>query len=288
MLLPDLNVLIGAHRGDSPAHPGCRDWLRSVFAGDEPFGLCAPVLIGLVRILTHPGIFTPPDTHDEAFAFVRSLLGHPNAVVLNPGRDHLRLFEELCRAADARGDLVTDAYLPPSPSRPGPCSSATTTTSPASPACAGGVRSTDAAPPSAAMGHRAGHNGASRGGGREHRRRRRGAGAGSTGDDGAGRRPGAPATTARGGRSGGQGVVRRLTRRSTPRISMLRLPTASLNPLNPSTPHPCTRRWPGRVHGGLRLPAAVAWTIGGGLCHRVPPRSSAWYVRPLEIRTPLG
>ena len=111
MLLPDLNVLIGAHRGDSPAHPGCRDWLRSVYAGDEPFGLCAPVLIGLVRILTHPGVFTPPDTHDEAFAFVRSLLSHPNAVVLNPGRDHVRLFEELCRAADARGDLVTDAYL---------------------------------------------------------------------------------------------------------------------------------------------------------------------------------
>jgi len=73
--------------------------------------LCAPVLIGLVRILTHRRGFTPPDTHDEAFAFVGSLLGHPNAVLLDPGRDHVRLFEELCRAADARGDLVTDAYL---------------------------------------------------------------------------------------------------------------------------------------------------------------------------------
>jgi len=112
MLLPDLSVLIGAHRADSPLHPGCRDWLRSVYAGDEAFALCAPVLIGLVRILTHRRVFTPPDTHDEAFAFVGSLLSHPNAVLLNPGRDHVRLFEELCRgAADARGDLVTDAYL---------------------------------------------------------------------------------------------------------------------------------------------------------------------------------
>lgn len=111
MLLPDLNVLIGAHRSDSPAHPSCRDWLRSAYAGDEAFGLCAPILIGLVRILTHPRVFTPPDTHDEAFAFIYSLLGHPNAVLLNPGREHVRLFEELCRAADARGDLVADAYL---------------------------------------------------------------------------------------------------------------------------------------------------------------------------------
>ena len=36
---------------------------------------------------------------------------YPNALLLNPGRDHLALFEGLCRPADARGDLVTDAYL---------------------------------------------------------------------------------------------------------------------------------------------------------------------------------
>ncbi len=98
MLLPDVNVLISAHRADSPLHESCRNWLRSVYAGDEAFALCAPVLIGLVRILTHPRVFAPPDTHDQAFAFVDSLLGHPNAVLLNPGRDHVRLFEELCRA----------------------------------------------------------------------------------------------------------------------------------------------------------------------------------------------
>lgn len=111
MLLPDLSVLIAAHRSDSTLHERCRDWLRGVYAGDEAFGLCAPVLIGLVRILTHPRVFSPPDTLEQAFAFVGSLLGHPNALLLNPGRDHVRLFEELCAAADARGDLVTDAYL---------------------------------------------------------------------------------------------------------------------------------------------------------------------------------
>lgn len=92
-------------------HTRCRDWLRAAYAGEEAFGICAPVLIGLVRILTHPRVFRPPDTHDQAFAFVRSLLGHPNALLLNPGRDHLGLFEDLCRGADAHGDLVTDAYL---------------------------------------------------------------------------------------------------------------------------------------------------------------------------------
>jgi toxin-antitoxin system PIN domain toxin len=81
------------------------------YAGDEAFGICPPVLIGLVRILTHPRVFRPPDTHEQAFGFLRSLLGHPNALLLNPGRDHVSLFEELCRKSEARGDLVADAYL---------------------------------------------------------------------------------------------------------------------------------------------------------------------------------
>jgi len=111
VLLPDLNVLIGAHRSDSPGHARCRDWLLGAYAGDEAFALCPPVLIGLVRILTHPRVFRPPDTHEQAFAFVHSLLSHPNAMLLNPGRQHVALFESLCRQSDARGDLVTDAYL---------------------------------------------------------------------------------------------------------------------------------------------------------------------------------
>lgn len=111
MVLPDLSVLLAAHRSDSPMHEPCRSWLQALYAGDEAFGLCAPVLIGLVRILTHPSVFVPPDTHEQAFSFVHSLLSHPNGLLLNPGRDHVRLFEQLCRIGAATGDIVTDAYL---------------------------------------------------------------------------------------------------------------------------------------------------------------------------------
>jgi len=92
-------------------HVRCRDWLPEAYAGEEAFGICPLVLIGLVRSLAHPRVFRPPDTHDQVFAFVRSLVRHPNALLLNPGRDHLALFEDLCRRDDAHGDLLTDAYL---------------------------------------------------------------------------------------------------------------------------------------------------------------------------------
>ena len=126
LLLPDLNVLISAHRADSRLHVGCRDWLLSVYAGDEAFALCAPVVIGLVRILTHPRLrhvayYLETPGMDAGYdavnvARARDLAAGrplaplpPDALELRAG--HVRLFEKLCRSADARGDLVTDAYL---------------------------------------------------------------------------------------------------------------------------------------------------------------------------------
>lgn len=69
MLLPDVNVLVAAHRAAAPQHAEARGWL------------------------------------------VSALPGHPATTWVNPGRQHLLLLEELCRATDGRGDLVSDAVI---------------------------------------------------------------------------------------------------------------------------------------------------------------------------------
>lgn len=60
MVLPDVNVLVYAHREDTPHHAGCRDWVEKVINGDESYGLSELVLSGFVRITTHPRVFTKP------------------------------------------------------------------------------------------------------------------------------------------------------------------------------------------------------------------------------------
>ena len=111
MLLPDVNVLVAVHRAAVPRHEEARAWLVSALAGGGVVALCLPVLSGLLRVATSHRVFAPPSTHDEAFAFITHLAGHPSTIWVNPGRRHLRLLEELCRAADARGDLVSDAVI---------------------------------------------------------------------------------------------------------------------------------------------------------------------------------
>ena len=108
--MPDVNVLLYAHRRDSiTTHAQYADWLSKLATGPEPFALSVLVLSGFVRIATNRRIFNPPSTTDQAFRFIAQLIERPNARVVGPGPDHLALFERLCRVAGASGDLVADA-----------------------------------------------------------------------------------------------------------------------------------------------------------------------------------
>lgn len=110
MLLPDVNVLIYAHREDStPEHDRYAAWLTRLATGPEPFVLSVLVLSGLVRIVTNQRIFERPSTADEVFAFITELADRPTARVVGPGPDHMAIFERLCRDAGAAGKLVADA-----------------------------------------------------------------------------------------------------------------------------------------------------------------------------------
>lgn len=110
MLLPDLTVLIYAHRSDStPDHARYSQWPVRLATSPEPFAISVLALSGLVRIVTNDRVFARPSTLDEVFAFIRELSDRPNARIVGPGPDHLAIFKRLCRDSGASGKLVADA-----------------------------------------------------------------------------------------------------------------------------------------------------------------------------------
>ena len=111
MIAPDVNVLVDAFREDSPHHARVAPWWRSVVASERTFALFEQVLAGFVRVVTHPRIFDPPAPLDRALEFVEAIEAQPNALRLRSGERHWEIFVKLCRASDARGNLVADAYL---------------------------------------------------------------------------------------------------------------------------------------------------------------------------------
>lgn len=111
MILPDVNVLVYAHREDTAHHAACRAWLEAAINSDQAYGMAELVLSGFVRVVTHPRVFARPSTLDQALAFVADVRNQPNCVLVRPGNRHWSIFEQLCRTAQVKGNLVPDAYL---------------------------------------------------------------------------------------------------------------------------------------------------------------------------------
>lgn len=110
MILPDVNVLLYAHRREFPEHDAYARWLRDTVTAPEPFGLSELVCAAFIRIVTNPRAFNPTTHRSDASAFLGQLRRRSNCVVLRPGPRNWELFQRLCESSDARGKLVSDAY----------------------------------------------------------------------------------------------------------------------------------------------------------------------------------
>lgn len=111
MKLPDINVLVSALRPDATDHLRCRTWLEATVNDSRPFALTGMVLAGVIRVLTHPRIFGPPSDRELVVSELDRLLSRPRAVRVEPGSRHWGLFTQLATGADARGNLISDAWL---------------------------------------------------------------------------------------------------------------------------------------------------------------------------------
>jgi len=111
LILPDVNVLLHAFRRDSGVHKPHAAWLSSVVNEKSAFGMSPQVLSPVVTIATNPRIFVRPSQAADVIAFADVLLDQSNCRIVQPGTRHWMIFRDLCKAANASGDLVQNAWL---------------------------------------------------------------------------------------------------------------------------------------------------------------------------------
>ena len=111
LILPDVNILVYAHRRDMQNHSAYRDWLESQVNAEAAFGLSDLVVSGFIRVVTHPKVFRTPTVLDDALAFASQLRRQPNRISVAPGDRHWEIFSRLCRSSGAKGNLVPDAWF---------------------------------------------------------------------------------------------------------------------------------------------------------------------------------
>jgi len=110
MLMPDVNILVYAHREESPRHSEYAQWLTRMAVGKEPFALSELVLSGFLRVVTNPKIFRPPSTLTQAFEFLQQLINQANCRLVRPGERHWEIFRGLCQDSTIYGKRIADAY----------------------------------------------------------------------------------------------------------------------------------------------------------------------------------
>jgi toxin-antitoxin system PIN domain toxin len=107
----DSNVLVKAHREEATKHDAAVQALRELTEGPAAWSIPVFVLGEFLRVVTHPRVFAPPSSIEQALAFVDSLLDSPSARLLAPGPRYRATFTQVVADAGATGNLVFDAQI---------------------------------------------------------------------------------------------------------------------------------------------------------------------------------
>jgi toxin-antitoxin system PIN domain toxin len=111
MILPDVNIIVHAYNADSPVHDPARAWWEDALSAPRPVGLAWSVVLGYIRIGTHPRVLQSPLTTDVACGHVESWLAQPQVTLVHPGQRHASILFDLLRRLGTAGNLTTDAHL---------------------------------------------------------------------------------------------------------------------------------------------------------------------------------
>ena len=107
----DTNVLVHAHREESPKHRAALKRLGELAGSEETWSVPVFCLGEFLRVLTDRRLFGPPHSAAEACEALERLLSLGNVSVLRPGPGYPERLSEAIREVGAIGNLIFDAQI---------------------------------------------------------------------------------------------------------------------------------------------------------------------------------
>ena len=111
MIAVDTNVLVYAHREDSPWHPQAYARLQELAEGRGLWALPWPCVHEFLAIVTHPRIYAPPTPLALALDQVEAWLESPGLVVLAESENYWPELRQMLIAGLVAGPQVHDARV---------------------------------------------------------------------------------------------------------------------------------------------------------------------------------
>jgi len=107
----DTNVLVSAHREDSPWHDAAHSTVATLAEGRGSWAIPWPCIHEFLAIVTHPRIYDPPTPLPAALDQVDAWLEAPGLVLLAESVDHWTELRTMLAAGRITGGRVHDARV---------------------------------------------------------------------------------------------------------------------------------------------------------------------------------
>ena len=111
MIAVDSNLLVYAHREDSPWHDAAYSRMVELAEGRAPWAIPWPCIHEFLAIVTHPRIYSPPTPLENAIDQIDAWLESPTLVVLSESADYWLLLRPTLLSARVSGPQVHDARI---------------------------------------------------------------------------------------------------------------------------------------------------------------------------------
>ena len=111
MIAVDSNLLVYAHREDSPWNASAYACLAGLAEGREPWAIPWPCIHEFLAIVSHPRIFAPPTPFDRAIDQVEAWLESPSLVLFAESEDYWAQLRILLKTGRVSGPMVHDARV---------------------------------------------------------------------------------------------------------------------------------------------------------------------------------
>jgi toxin-antitoxin system PIN domain toxin len=107
----DTNILVYAHRADSPFHPRADEIVTEFAEGRASWAIPWPCLYEFYAITTHPRIYNPPTPPRDSLIQLRRWLESPTLILLHESEGFFETLETLLRKSGVQGGAIHDARI---------------------------------------------------------------------------------------------------------------------------------------------------------------------------------
>jgi toxin-antitoxin system PIN domain toxin len=107
----DTNLLVYAHRPDTPFHAAAARVLEQLAESPYPWAIPWPCVHEFLSVVTGPAFGKAATPLAVALEAIRQIVVHPRCVTLAETEGHFELLAALCQRANLRGGAIQDARI---------------------------------------------------------------------------------------------------------------------------------------------------------------------------------